>query len=102
MNRLGDGKAWYLATRPDPQVLHDVLESAGITVTTPADGVEIVERGSAEKRVVFVINHSEVEVRMAAHGTELLSDEPVSGALIVPAGQVRVLRRRSDVATRQD
>ncbi|MGW2277073.1 beta-galactosidase [Streptomyces sp. NPDC001770] len=98
-NRLGDGTAWYVSTRLSGTGLDAVLdracEDAGIAPRTslPHD-VEVVRRTGETGSYLFVINHTggDTKVPLDAPGTELLTGEPASGHLAVPAGSVRVVR----------
>ncbi|WP_456823458.1 beta-galactosidase [Cellulomonas sp. P5_E12] len=94
---VGAGAAWYLATRLDADGLQAVTDAlvaeAGLTPADAPDGVEIVRRHGADGRSwLFVLNHTNDEVTVAASGHELLRDEAVAGALVVAAGGVAVVR----------
>lgn len=60
---FGEGHAYYLATRPEPQLLAQLfgslLRDLGIrpALDLPA-GVELTERQDGERRFLFVLNHS--------------------------------------------
>jgi beta-galactosidase len=55
-------------------------------------GVELVRRRADGQSWLFAINHSQLAATVATSGLELLTSTPVSGALAVPAGAVRVVR----------
>ncbi|MFJ4502480.1 beta-galactosidase [Streptomyces sp. NPDC088864] len=98
-HRLGRGTAWYVSTRLTGEALDTVLEraceDAGIAPRTgiPHD-VEVVTRTGEAGTYLFAINHTEdaAKVPLDAPGTELLTGEPATGHLAVPAGAVRVVR----------
>jgi beta-galactosidase len=59
---FGQGRAYYVATRPEPALLHRLLgwllAERGITAPLAApDGVEIARRCTATQEFVFVLNH---------------------------------------------
>lgn len=101
-NGHGRGTAWYLATALAPAALRDTMRTvaaaAGLTAVGPeSDGtVEVVRRrapaGTARPSYLFVINHGESAVAVAAHGHELITDSPVRETVSVPGGTVRVIR----------
>jgi beta-galactosidase len=96
---LGEGTAWYVSTRLGAGELAAVLagaaEDAGLPerAELPRD-VEVVRRAGEHGTYLFVINHTEAEVKVPldAVGTELLTGERAIGRLSVPPGAVRVLR----------
>ncbi|MFD9981263.1 beta-galactosidase [Streptomyces massasporeus] len=98
-HRLGEGTAWYVSTRLGADGLDALLGRAGedARLTPRADlprDVEVVRRTGASGTYLFAVNHtaSDVKVPLEAAGTELLTGEPATGRLAVPAGAVRVVR----------
>ncbi|MFE5755108.1 beta-galactosidase [Streptomyces massasporeus] len=98
-HRLGEGTAWYVSTRLGADGLDALLGRAGEDARLPprADlprDVEVVRRTGASGTYLFAVNHtaSDVKVPLEAAGTELLTGEPATGRLAVPAGAVRVVR----------
>jgi len=96
---VGDGTAWYLATRPDEAGLTAVMDavyaSSGIAPERdlPAQ-LEVVERRAGSDRFQFLVNHSEQDVVVGTSGVELVTGAVVPGTgQQVPAGAVRVVRR---------
>lgn len=96
---IGDGTAWYLATRPTTvglmAVVDAVYAAAGIVPDRllPAD-LEVVERSSATDRFQFLVNHWGQDVVVATSGVGLVIGTSVPDAgENVPAGAVRVVRR---------
>ncbi|MBW4033518.1 MAG: beta-galactosidase [Acidobacteria bacterium] len=98
VNRLGEGSAWYLATRPDAAtfeaLIGDLLAAAHVTGKLQPEGLEVVERATGDERFLFAINHAQTDARLVARGVELLSGDAVEGSLLVPGGGVRVVRLR--------
>ncbi|WP_422741112.1 beta-galactosidase [Micromonospora sp. WMMD754] len=94
---VGAGAAWYVGTRLDDaatdRLVARLLAEAGVRppVAAPA-GVEVVRRRSAERSWLFVVNHTDGSARLPATGVELLSGERCDGELVVPAGEVAVVR----------
>ncbi|MFD9935738.1 beta-galactosidase [Streptomyces massasporeus] len=98
-HRLGEGTAWYVSTRLGADGLDALLGRAGedARLTPRADlprDVEVVRRTGASGTYLFAVNHtaSDVKVPLEGAGTELLTGEPATGRLAVPAGAVRVVR----------
>ncbi|KND25768.1 beta-galactosidase [Streptomyces acidiscabies] len=97
-HRLGEGTAWYVSTRLGAEGLDTVLaraaDDAGITPRELPRDVEVVRRSGENADYLFAINHTagDVKVPLESAGTELLTGDPASGHLAVPAGAVRVVR----------
>jgi beta-galactosidase len=97
----GAGHAWYVGTVPSPavlaRVLHDALDAAGVEPVLPGareiDGLEVVQRGAA----LFLLNHSadEVQVKIPAPTTDLLTGALLDGEAHVPATGALVLVERT-------
>jgi beta-galactosidase len=96
---LGDGTAWYIATRLNPtaldEVVRNVLVDAGVdaALDSPAE-VEAVRRLSDDAEYVFVLNHDRHDVaKVDVSGLDLLTGETYAdGFELAPAG-VAVIRR---------
>lgn len=102
-HRLGAGRAYYVATRPAPELLRGlighILDSAGVApplAGAPA-GVEVVQRRGAEETFTFLLNHTaqEQQVALPAAMRDLLGGQvheraislpPLGVAILVPAG----------------
>jgi beta-galactosidase len=85
---LGDGVAWYVATRLDPgPLLSRVCGEAGVEPVLPGlpEGVEAVRRRGAGGDFVFVLNHTGAPVRV--DGPDLLGGDGT-----VPPGGVAVVK----------
>lgn len=94
-NRMGAGTAWYVSTALEGADLKALI--AGIGAVRPAvaglpDTVEAVRRVGAEAEYVTVINHGDQDIAVNLAGHELVTGAEV-GELLVPGGQVRVVRR---------
>jgi beta-galactosidase len=92
-HHFGQGWAYYIATRPEPrfldQMLAQILHELGITapLVAPA-GVEVTQRCVGEQRFTFVLNHhlEEQEVLLSEPMHDLLSGQ-VYGQRIALAGR---------------
>ncbi|GAA3463103.1 beta-galactosidase [Saccharothrix longispora] len=95
-HRLGGGSAWYLSTRLRGDDLAGVLRGAyrdaGVEPADLPRDVEVVRRHGPDAEYLFVLNHTDVDARIEASGTELLTGGRCDGLLTVPAGTVAVLR----------
>lgn len=94
---FGDGAGWYLATRLDDRgtqrVVERVLAQAGVSpVLQVPRGVEVVRRAGDDATYLFVINHTDTAVDIPVPGMELLRGTPLDDDLVVPAGEVAVIR----------
>ncbi|MEU4400012.1 beta-galactosidase [Micromonospora orduensis] len=94
---VGDGAAWYVATRLDEpatdRLVERLLDEAGVRPAAPAPpGVEVVRRRDGERTWLFVLNHTGAEIRLPVAGVELLTGARYAGELTVPAGEVAVVR----------
>ncbi|MER6593156.1 beta-galactosidase [Micromonospora purpureochromogenes] len=96
-HRVGRGAAWYVGTRLDEaatdRLVARLLAEAGARPPVAAPtGVEVVRRRDGDRSWLFVINHTDAEVRLDVTGTELLGGARCTGELRVPAGEVAVVR----------
>ena len=96
-NAVGDGSAWYAATRLDDTgvraLVARLLEAGGLSpVRPPQPGVELVRRTGDGRSYLFALNHTDDEAVVAASGTDLLTGARYPGEVRVPAGGVAVLR----------
>jgi beta-galactosidase len=91
----GQGTAWYLATRVDADgttaLVRRLCREAGVAVED-RPGVEVVRRVGATSSYLFVLNHTDREVTVAADGVDLLSSRSCTGNVTVAAGGVAVVR----------
>ncbi len=96
-HRLGQGLAWYVATKPDPDslraLLSTVAEAAGVAQSGSPDRVEIVRRWAVDASYVFVINHEARPTTVPFGGTDLLTGQEHVGSTTVAPGEVVVLRQ---------
>lgn len=96
-NMVGSGSAWYLGTTlADPELdrlLAEVLARAGVRplVAGLPPRVEVVRRRAGATGFTFVINHTDQPVLLKLPGDELVTGD-AGGAVLVPAGAVRVVR----------
>jgi beta-galactosidase len=101
-NSVGDGIAWYVATRLDAEawdrLLASVVDEAGVGPVVPdaPAGLEAVRRRDAEgSSWVFLLNHRSDAVTVTANGRDLLTGTAVNGSITVPAGGVAVVREHA-------
>ncbi|MFY1627489.1 beta-galactosidase [Micromonospora sp. WMMD735] len=102
-HRVGDGTAWYLATRLDEAatdaLVGRLLTEAGVRPPAAAPpGVEVVRRRADDRSWLFVVNHTDAEATLDVTGTDLLTGQPCGGTLRVPAGEVAVVREEPAVS----
>ncbi len=98
-HEVGDGVAWYVATRLDQErvdrLIADITSVAGIgPVLEAPPGVEVVRRTGEGRSFVFLLNHTGDQVRVAVDGWDLREDRATDGSLQVAAGGVAVVRER--------
>ena len=94
---VGEGTAWYVATRLDPggtdRLVERLVAETGIeTLPGAADLVEVTRRVGDDASWLFVINHGDAPAPVDVHGVELVTGRDVAGDLRVPAGGVAVVR----------
>ncbi|MGB2570115.1 beta-galactosidase [Micromonospora citrea] len=101
-HRYGAGTAWYVSTRPDDEtyrrLMVEAARAAGVGPVCPAapPGVEAVRRRAGEASWLFLVNHTDRPQRIPADGVDLLTDTPVDGEVVVPAGGAAVVREAPD------
>ncbi|NPD03600.1 beta-galactosidase [Nocardioides sp. zg-1308] len=94
---VGEGTAWYVATRLDAvgtdRLVERLVAETGIE-RLPGAGplVEVTRRVGEDAQWLFVINHGHAQAEVPVHGVELVSGADVTGSLVVPAGGVAVVR----------
>ncbi len=107
-NRLGEGRAYYLASRPEKTALRELLGavcrekdivSPLKNGAAPPVGVEVSVRVSpAGRELLYLLNHTSevVSVALAAGNyTDLLAQETFSGETQLEARGVRILARET-------
>jgi beta-galactosidase len=93
---VGAGQAWYVSTQLAPADLRALLAripAAHSEFASLPDTVEVVTRRGENGDFVTVINHGDDEASVSVAGHELLTGAEVE-TLVVPGGEVRVVRRR--------
>jgi beta-galactosidase len=95
-NAHGRGTAWYVATRPAPGAMRELLEvitdEAGVESVLPVhlpEGVEAVRRGE----LLFLVNHRPTPTKVPVGGahTDLLTGERTAAIVELGRYDVRVL-----------
>lgn len=105
VNKLGEGQAYYIATRfKEPfydDFYQEVVREAGIKRVIDSElpvSVTVQLRTDGEQDYVFVQNFSDSEQRVQLDErdyTDLLTGEALSGELSLPLYGVRILKRKS-------
>jgi beta-galactosidase len=99
-NSHGSGEGWYLGTIVKEDsfyngLINDLISSAGITplLNTP-EGVEVVSREDDQKKLLFLINHSEKPktVKVPQGFTELISGKKTKKKIRIDRYDVAVIR----------
>ena len=98
-HRFGEGWGYFLGTVIEEPAFYDrlideVLAHAGVTpVVTPPEGVEVSVRESADRRLLFAINHTEEAQRLpvAVGLRELLTGAETGDELVLAPYGVAVL-----------
>jgi beta-galactosidase len=98
-HRFGEGWGYFLGTVIEEpafydRLMGDILERAGIAPpVTPPEGVEVSVRENDDRRLLFVINHTEEvqSVAVPAGRTELLSGKPTGETLTLDRFGVAVI-----------
>lgn len=103
LNRLGAGRAYYVASRNDEPFFDDLLGAIAAEVGLPRAleaplpaGVSAQVRTDGEHEVVFLLNFTPDEQSVALDGaayTDLLAQGPAEAVVRLPGYGVRVLRR---------
>lgn len=103
VNALGEGCAWYIATRPEPAFLDAFyrarLEEAGVQppVAEPPQGVQIAVRENEDARWLFAMNFSGKPVSICLPaGMDALSERPICGETQLPVNGVVVLKMQKN------
>jgi beta-galactosidase len=93
--RVGQGTAWYLATRTDPTgtaaLVRRLCADAGVALHEHP-GVEVVRRHGEAATYLFVINHTDGAVEIPARGIDLVSGMDCGETVKIGAGGVAVVR----------
>lgn len=96
-HEVGDGAAWYVATRTDPSgtaaLVERLLAETGVRPVAPTrPGVEVVRRSDGRASWLFVLNHTAAPAAVDCQGHDLVTERDVRGPLVVPGGGVAVVR----------
>ncbi|OIB03255.1 beta-galactosidase [Paenibacillus sp. LC231] len=102
VNSFGQGKAWYVATSPEPQFLKDLMQTIcndhGIEPVLKApEGVEVTKRVKEGVEFTFVLNHMPESKLVPLAGetyVDLLTGEEHRDSCEVPARGVMILEKQ--------
>ena len=97
-HKLGDGKAYYVATATDEAFyrvfLKELCNVKGIlpVMDTP-EGVEAASRENEKERFIFLLNHTNETktVDLPWKGTEIISEQPAEKQLVLDAHDVKIV-----------
>ncbi|MBL0749413.1 beta-galactosidase [Nocardioides baculatus] len=95
---VGEGEAWYVATRLDPagtdRLVGRLVTDAGLErLPGASDLVEVSRRVGDDASWLFVLNHGTAPAPVPTSGVDLVSGVDVSDGFEVPAGGVAVIRQ---------
>ena len=100
-NQLGDGKAYYLATRPDEEFMKDfikkVLSEQNIEVPRLPEKIELVRRSKDGETFDFYMNYRDTAVEInlpEGKYQDLLTGTSCEGAILLDGYGVAVLRKQ--------
>ncbi len=94
----GDGVAYYVSTRLDPDRYGDLLTTVAAAAGVAAEhggcppGVEAVRRRDGDRSWLFLLNHSGDGHEVPAAGVDLLTGTTVAGTVRLPPGGAAVIR----------
>ena len=99
-NKFGDGKAYYLATRPDKNFMRDFLCAVAtdqdIKIPDLPEAVELVARSNKSGHYIFYLNHSKIEKQVTlpeGKYEDLLTGTVHQGALKLARYGICILRK---------
>lgn len=98
-NQLGDGRAYYIGTDPEPEFLvhfyRTICADCGIFPTLEApEGVEVRRRSQADRTFLFILNHNDEVSYVELPGKrylDMLTDAEVAGHVPLRGYDVRIL-----------
>lgn len=101
-NTLGQGKAYYLATQPEPYFITKFLDylCRELKITAPMvapSGVEVRKRSQKDRDYYFVLNHNDHEVTVplpAGAYSDRSTNRPVTDKITLAPKQVAVLEQQ--------
>ncbi|WP_147915450.1 beta-galactosidase [Ruania zhangjianzhongii] len=97
-NQVGEGAAWYVATRQDEAgtgaLLDALLAESGVQpVAQVPRGVEAMRRVAEDgTEFLFLLNHTDTQAQVPANGTDLVTGVAVTDTLTLAAGDVAVVQ----------
>lgn len=102
-NKLGRGKAYYIATDPEQSFINSFLGQicldGGISCALEAgEGIEITERLKDDFKYTFILNHNSHPVSVDlwdSNYTELITGKALEGTVVLEAKGVAILESRN-------
>ena len=100
-NIFGKGRAYYIASDPDPRFINDLMQSIckdkGITgPVAPVNGVEVTQRFKDNSEFTFILNHNDHEVTIdlnRGNFRDLISDREIRDKITLAPKDVVILER---------
>jgi beta-galactosidase len=102
-NKYGEGTAWYFATQPDKNFLHDFVlylqKEYGLTSHfTSSPGVEITCREGEGTSLYFLINHTDKKARVDLDGNHyksILHDTYIRKKVLLNPKDIEILKLKN-------
>ncbi|MGI5397305.1 beta-galactosidase [Streptomyces sp. CA-251251] len=103
-NAFGEGTGWYTAARLPVPALREMLrtlcaQAGAVPVVKAPPGLEAVRRTGEEHAYLFLINHTQEAVDVPVAGVTVAGAEITDGRVVVPPGDVAVIREDLTTAT---
>ena len=98
-NLFGKGKAYYIATQPEPDFIKDFLKyimdlnDISSPLPVPA-GVEVIKRAKNGQEYLFILNHNSHQVEFSIPGAfqDLISGNDMQNELILKSKDTVILK----------
>jgi beta-galactosidase len=102
-NKLGNGKAYYIASDPEPAFIQGFLKTLceELHIQGPLEtvsGVEVTQRCKDNLEFTFVLNHNDFEARVnlgEIRYRELISQKDIFGEFVLKPKDVAILERNA-------
>ena len=99
ITRSKNGLAWYVSAKLEYQgirsMVDEITAQLQIVGANVPEGIEAVRRRNADESFLFLTNHSTAALTVKTDGTELITETDTHGSVLVPPGEVRVVREAS-------
>lgn len=96
---FGEGTSWYVATRASVATLQELIRNISVEADLRCaadvpDGIEAIRRIGPDASYLFLINHTNDSIKVAAEGVDLLSSTGYASTTEVPAEGVAIIREK--------